>query len=53
VRERWNIDPDHMLLTGMSDGGTFTLLSGLAEDFPLYPPRTCGRLVPPDAAGSR
>lgn len=35
VRVRWNIDPAHMLLTGMSDGGTFTLLSGLAEDSPF------------------
>ena len=32
VRGRWNVDPAHMLLTGMSDGGTFTLLSGLAAD---------------------
>jgi phospholipase/carboxylesterase len=35
VRDRWNIDPGHMLLTGMSDGGTFTLLSGLADDSPF------------------
>ncbi|HEY0183258.1 MAG TPA: hypothetical protein VGC09_10670 [Rhodopila sp.] len=35
VRGRWNIDPDHMLLSGMSDGGTFTLLAGLAEDSPF------------------
>lgn len=35
VRVRWNIDANHMLLTGMSDGGTFTLLSGLAEDAPF------------------
>lgn len=34
VRDRWNIDPRHMLLTGMSDGGTFTLLSGLQDDSP-------------------
>jgi phospholipase/carboxylesterase len=32
ARGRWNIDPSRMLLTGMSDGGTFTLLSGLSED---------------------
>jgi phospholipase/carboxylesterase len=32
TRERWNVDPRHMLLSGMSDGGTFTLLSGLADD---------------------
>jgi phospholipase/carboxylesterase len=35
VRERWNIDPSRMLLAGMSDGGTFTLLSGMAEDSPF------------------
>ena len=35
ARNRWNIDPAHMLLTGMSDGGTFTLLSGLDEDSPF------------------
>jgi phospholipase/carboxylesterase len=35
VSDRWRIDPAHMLLTGMSDGGTFTLLAGLAEDSPF------------------
>jgi phospholipase/carboxylesterase len=35
VRARWAIDPAHLLLTGMSDGGTFTLLSGLADDSPF------------------
>jgi phospholipase/carboxylesterase len=35
VQERWAIDPAHILLTGMSDGGTFTLLSGLADDSPF------------------
>ena len=29
VRERWNIDETRMLLTGMSDGGTFSYVSGL------------------------
>ncbi len=29
VRTRWSIDEARMLLTGMSDGGTFTYLSGL------------------------
>lgn len=28
--ERWNIDAGRILLTGMSDGGTFTYLAGLA-----------------------
>jgi phospholipase/carboxylesterase len=35
MQDRWNIDPAHMLLSGMSDGGTFTLLSGLAADSPF------------------
>lgn len=29
VRERWNVNPERTLLTGMSDGGTFTLVTGL------------------------
>jgi phospholipase/carboxylesterase len=29
VRSDWNIDPTRLLLTGMSDGGTFTYVSGL------------------------
>jgi len=35
VRGRWNVDSDHLLLMGMSDGGTFTLLSGLDDDSPF------------------
>lgn len=35
VRARWNVDTDRLLLTGMSDGGTFTLLSGLQEGSPF------------------
>jgi phospholipase/carboxylesterase len=35
VREHWTIDPSRMLLSGMSDGGTFTLLSGLDSDSPF------------------
>ncbi|MBR0875445.1 phospholipase [Bradyrhizobium tropiciagri] len=29
ARQRWNIDETRMLLTGMSDGGTFSYVSGL------------------------
>jgi phospholipase/carboxylesterase len=32
VAERWPVDRSRLLLTGMSDGGTFTLLSGLMGD---------------------
>ncbi len=34
VRERWNVAGDRILLTGLSDGATYTLLSGLREDVP-------------------
>src|SRR5205823_11555820 len=29
VRSRWNVDPTKLLLTGMSDGGTFCYVTGL------------------------
>jgi phospholipase/carboxylesterase len=35
VRTRWRIDPARLLLTGMSDGGTFTLLAGLDDGSPF------------------
>ena len=35
VGERWNVDPERVLLTGLSDGATFTLLAGLTEDMPF------------------
>jgi phospholipase/carboxylesterase len=35
VRGRWSVDPDRMLLTGMSDGGTFTYTSGLEPVSPF------------------
>jgi phospholipase/carboxylesterase len=35
VRGRWNIDPTRMLLTGMSDGGTFCYVSGLESASPF------------------
>jgi phospholipase/carboxylesterase len=35
VRDRWNVDANHLMLSGMSDGGTFTLLSGLGVDSPF------------------
>lgn len=31
VRSRWNIDAGRMLLTGMSDGGTFCYVTGLED----------------------
>jgi phospholipase/carboxylesterase len=35
VRGRWNIDPAKLLLTGMSDGGTFCYVAGLEPGSPF------------------
>lgn len=35
IRARWNVDPMRLLLTGMSDGGTFAYVSGLAAHSPF------------------
>jgi phospholipase/carboxylesterase len=35
VRGRWNVDPGRLLLTGMSDGGTFSYVSGLEHGSPF------------------
>ena len=35
VADRWSVDTDRVLLTGMSDGGTFSLLTGLIERAPF------------------
>ncbi len=35
VRTRWTIDPTRMLLSGMSDGGTFSYVSGLEPASPF------------------
>lgn len=35
VCQRWNVDRDRLLLTGMSDGGTFAYVSGLRGDSPF------------------
>lgn len=35
LRTNWNIDSTRLLLTGMSDGGTFTYLSGLRPESPF------------------
>jgi phospholipase/carboxylesterase len=35
VRSRWNIDPNRLLLTGMSDGGTFCYVTGLESASPF------------------
>ncbi|WP_407178278.1 phospholipase [Bradyrhizobium sp. STM 3562] len=35
VRSRWNVDPTRLLLTGMSDGGTFCYVTGLDSASPF------------------
>jgi phospholipase/carboxylesterase len=35
VRSRWNVDSERMLLTGMSDGGTFCYVTGLESASPF------------------
>ena len=35
IGQRWNLDRQRLLLTGMSDGGTFCYVSGLREDSPF------------------
>lgn len=35
VAEEWNVDEDKLLLTGMSDGGTFSYVSGLQDTSPF------------------
>jgi phospholipase/carboxylesterase len=35
VQARWNIDPAKLLLTGMSDGGTFCYVTGLESTSPF------------------
>lgn len=35
IASRWSVDRSHVLLTGLSDGATYTLLEGLAEGNPF------------------
>jgi phospholipase/carboxylesterase len=35
VRSRWNVDSTKLLLTGMSDGGTFCYVAGLESESPF------------------
>lgn len=47
VREKWNVDSDRMLLTGMSDGGTFALANGLQGDSPFTALAVVSCALPP------
>jgi len=35
AQQHWNVDSQRMLLTGMSDGGTFSYVSGLQSNSPF------------------
>lgn len=35
AQQHWNIDPQKVLLSGMSDGGTFSYVAGLQDDTPF------------------
>jgi phospholipase/carboxylesterase len=35
VRSKWSVDPRRLMLTGMSDGGTFTYVTGLEAGSPF------------------
>jgi phospholipase/carboxylesterase len=35
IREKWNIDTERILVTGLSDGGTFALACAMATDTPF------------------
>jgi phospholipase/carboxylesterase len=35
VSEQWRVDPEHVLLTGLSDGATFAFLGGLSPGSPF------------------
>jgi len=53
VSSEWNVDADHVLLTGLSDGGTMTGLVGLGADGPFtHLAPACGALhAVPQALG--
>jgi len=52
VCERYAVDRGRVLLTGMSDGGTYTLLAGLQEGMPFtHLAPACGVLHPALLAG--
>ena len=42
VARTWRVDRSRLLLTGMSDGGTFTLISGIELELALHPPGAGG-----------
>ncbi len=47
VKSRWNVDEHRVLLTGMSDGGTFTLVFGFADGLPFTHLAPMSGVMPP------
>ncbi len=47
VRADWNVDSDRMLLTGISDGGTFALADSLQEESPFTAYAVVACVLPP------
>jgi phospholipase/carboxylesterase len=51
VRGHWNVDPGRIVLSGMSDGGTFALVSGLEPGSPFTHLAPVSTGFPPMMAG--
>jgi phospholipase/carboxylesterase len=47
ARDHWNIDCDHMLLTGISDGATFALVSAIQPGSPFTALAPVAGVLPP------
>lgn len=47
IREKWNVDTDRMLLTGISDGGTFALANAMQENSPSTAYAVVACVMPP------
>ncbi|MBW1813133.1 MAG: phospholipase, partial [Deltaproteobacteria bacterium] len=47
VRSNWNVDPNRILLTGISDGGTFALVCSLQKDSPFTAFAPIASTLPP------
>ena len=47
IHNAWNIDPGRLLLTGLSDGATYALACGLAENSPFTALAPIAGVLPP------
>ncbi len=52
VGEKWDVDKERVLLTGMSDGGTFSYLAGFREGAPFTHLAPISGVLPPLSPGS-